>query len=96
MRRAALSLACLALWMGTTAADSSTVQVEGGAEVDSNVQRVETGPGLETQELSSPVGRLGAKLDHRGTVFGGGYAWHIGMFARMVSNNSSFSANNES
>jgi len=87
MRRAALGLIALVLWFGTSTADSSTtVQVEGGAEVDSNVQRVETGPGLETQELSSPVGRLGAKLDHRGRVAGGGYLFHGAGFARMVGN----------
>ncbi len=87
MRRAALCVVWLVVMAGISAAESSTtVQAEGGAEVDSNVQRVETGPGLETTELSSPVGRLGAKLDHRGRVAGGGFLFHAGAFARMVGN----------
>jgi hypothetical protein len=98
MRRAAL--ACLAFGLvavgwGTSAADTpatpvpqstsnTTVQAEGGAEVDSNVQRVETGPGLQTDPIASTVGRLGAKLGHRGKIAGGAYRLHLGSFARKV------------
>jgi hypothetical protein len=68
----------------TSSTSSTTVQAEGGAEVDSNVQRVETGPGLQTTPISSSVGRLGAKLDHRGRIARGAYAMHLGSFARIV------------
>lgn len=86
MRRALCVLALVAR-VGIAGADSSTtVQAEAGAEVDSNVQRVETGPGLETEELSSPVVRAGAKVDHRGRLAGGGYLFHAASYARVVSN----------
>jgi hypothetical protein len=97
MRRAALVLACGLVAVGPDAAiadptpaapstSHTTVQAEGGAEVDSNVQRVETGPGMQTNPISSSVGRLGAKLDHRGKLADGAYAMHLGSFARVVSN----------
>lgn len=86
MRRALCVLVLIAR-AGIAGADSSTtVQAEAGAEVDSNVQRVETGPGLETEELSSPVVRAGAKLDHRGRLAGGGYLFHAASYARVVGN----------
>ncbi len=69
-------------------ADSSTttVQAEAGAEIDTNVQRVETSPDLETREISSSVGRLGAKFDHRGKLAGGRYGIRATSFARVVAN----------
>lgn len=87
MRRAALCVLVVLVSTGIAAAEgTTTVQAEGGAELDSNVQRVETGPGLETQQLSSPVARAGAKLDHRGRLAGGGYTLHATSFARLVGN----------
>jgi hypothetical protein len=86
MRRAALGLVVVVAKVAPSAAQSTTaVQVEGGAEVDSNVQRVETGPGLETERIESSVVRLGTKLDRRGRAGGGGYLVHGQMFARLVS-----------
>lgn len=89
MRRAALCV--LWVWLIASSrparADRSTsVQAEAGAEVDSNVQRVETGPGVDAAELSSPVARAGAKLDHRGRIAGGGFLIHTTSYARVVSN----------
>jgi hypothetical protein len=87
MRRAALCVLLILVSTGIVAADSTTtVQAEAGAEVDSNVQRVETGPGLETEELSSSVVRAGAKFDHRGRIAGGGYTVHGASYARLVGN----------
>jgi hypothetical protein len=95
MRRAArFCLAGVVVAGGTSAAETppapapastTTVQAEGGAEVDSNVQRVETGPGLVGDPIQSSVGRLGAKLVHRGRAARGAYALHLGSFARIVS-----------
>ena len=91
MRRVVLGCLLVLVTTGTAAAQSApspdtTVQAEGGAEIDSNVQRVETGPGLATREITSSVGRLGAKLGHRGRLAGGGYAFHGTTFARLVGN----------
>lgn len=88
MRRVALTLVLVVdlANVATSAAQSSTsVQLEGGAEVDSNVQRVETGDGLETERIGSSVIRVGGKFDRRGRVKGGGFLLHGGMFARLVS-----------
>lgn len=86
MRRAALAVVFVVAWAGTGEAQRATaLQVEGGAEVDSNVQRVETGPGLETERVESSVVRLGSKYDVRGRAAGGGYLVHGQMFARLVS-----------
>jgi hypothetical protein len=66
-------------------ADSpTTVTAEAGAEADSNVQRVDTGPGLMTTRVGAAVGRLGAKVDHRGKAFGGAYVLALSSLARMV------------
>lgn len=80
---AAALLACL-----TTAADADTwtVTAEGGAEIDSNVQRVETGPGLDTTRVATEVVRLGARLDRRGRAAGGTYALNISDLTRLVPN----------
>lgn len=49
-------------------------QVEGGAEVDSNVQRVETGPGLDNQPASATLVRAGARVERSARRGAGGYA----------------------
>lgn len=86
MRRAALTVVFVVAWTGAAGAQRATaLQVEAGAEVDSNVQRVETGPGLDTDRIESSVVRLGGKYDVRGRVAGGGYLVHGQTFARLVS-----------
>src|SRR3569623_897608 len=83
MRRVALGM----LLVSTQAyASLWTVTGEGGAEVDTNVQRVETGPGLDTAPVSAPVLRLGAKLQHGGRVLGGGYGFALSDLTRLVVN----------
>jgi hypothetical protein len=69
---------------GADAGPKMAVTAEGGAEVDSNVQRLETGPGLMTRRIGAPVARLGARLAHTGRLAGGGYALSFGALSRTV------------
>lgn len=83
MRRVAVGLLLVA---ARAHASPWTMTGEGGAEIDTNVQRVETGPGLTTAPVSAPVLRLGAKLQHGGRVLGGGYAFALSDLTRLVAN----------
>lgn len=77
--------AAVALPSPAQAGPSTTaVTAEGGVEADSNVQRVETGPGLMTSRVAAPVARLGAKLARSGRIAGGGYTLALGTLARTV------------
>jgi hypothetical protein len=78
-----------AVWLlvlvGTNAsAGPWLVTAEGGGEVDSNVQRVETGSGLMTSPIASPVMRFGLRVDHRDRAFGGAYVFGISDLTRIV------------
>ena len=78
-------VAAAVLTGGSARAEStSTVSAEAGAELDSNVERVETGPGLDTSTLATWVLRVGARLDHKGRAFGGGYALSLSDLTRLV------------
>jgi hypothetical protein len=83
------SLQVGALWCALVgapaAADPWTVAAEGGAEMDSNVQRVETGPGLPTSPVASGVLRFGARVDYRGKLAGGGTALSLSDLTRVAS-----------
>src|SRR5580765_5202034 len=58
---------------------------EAGGELDTNVERVETGPGaMENTPISAPVMRLGVRADHRGHLAGGTYAFGISDLTRIV------------
>lgn len=70
-----------------------SVSFEGGAEEDSNVQRVETGPGLDTHQIASGVVRVGGKLDRRDRIAGGTYAVVLSALARMVDSDEASSEN---
>lgn len=61
-----------------------SVTAEAGAEADTNVQRLETGPGLMTQPTAAPVARLGARLSRVDRALGGAYALGIGALSRTV------------
>lgn len=75
--------ACLAPRAAT--ADSTThVSAEAGAEVDSNVERLETGTGLDNQTTAALIVRLGARVDHKGRIAGGGYALTLSDLTRLV------------
>src|SRR3569623_1239408 len=84
MRRVALVLAALA---AHAHASPWTVPAEGGGEVDTNVQRVETGPGLPPAPEASGVLRAGAKLTHAGQLAGGGDAFGRSDLTRLVTDN---------
>ncbi|HEY4243881.1 MAG TPA: hypothetical protein VGM88_28905 [Kofleriaceae bacterium] len=88
MRRAAAWLAVGALGAAgaTSRAHAAPWQVtaEAGVEDDSNVQRVDTGPGLDTAPIQSFVERAGVRLDGRGKLLGGGYALTLGALARVA------------
>lgn len=60
------------------------VSAEAGGELDSNVERVETGPGLLTSRVASPLLRFGARVDRRGRLAGGPYALHLSNLTRIV------------
>src|SRR5882757_258077 len=75
MRRAALAVVVVEL-LGCASrawAEPWTVTMEGGGEADSNVQRVESGQGAMPR-IAAPVGRTGARLDHKDHLLGGAYA----------------------
>jgi hypothetical protein len=79
-----LVLASWVLARGHVHASPWTVTGEAGAEVDTNVERVETGPGLDTAPVTSPVMRLGVRADKKDELFGGGYALHLSDLTRIA------------
>jgi hypothetical protein len=58
------------------------VQVEGGGEIDSNVQRVETGPDLDTDPYTAPLVRAGGRVERSSRRGAGGYALLLSFAAR--------------
>src|SRR5438874_2979940 len=81
MRRAAL----LVMLAGAPAsAEPLGVTAEAGGEVDTNVERVETGPGLGTHAITAPVMRFGVRADHHGRAQGGTYVFGISDLTRIV------------
>lgn len=60
------------------------VSAEAGAEIDTNVERVETGPGLETAPVTSPVMRLGVRVDKKDDLLGGAYALSLSDLTRIA------------
>lgn len=86
MRHAGVAGLVLVAGAAVASADPPRIAVtaEGGVEVDSNVQRLETGPGLTTRRIAAPVARLGAKLAGAGRLARGGYALAIGALSRAV------------
>jgi hypothetical protein len=81
MRRVALGVVLIS---AHAHASPWNVTAEGGAEVDTNVQRVETGPGLDTAAVAAPVLRLGLRADHKDRLLGGGYALGLSDLTRLV------------
>jgi hypothetical protein len=68
------------------AAEPWAVAAEAGAELDSNVQRVETGPGLDTDEIKAWVMRFGARVERKGKAAGGLFAFNVSDLTRVVAN----------
>jgi len=79
--------AALLVALGATAAaaDPWTVTAEAGAQLDSNVQRVETGLGLPTAPVTTGLVRFGARVDHKGKIAGGSSALSLSDLTRIVS-----------
>ncbi|HWO19608.1 MAG TPA: hypothetical protein VNO30_12565 [Kofleriaceae bacterium] len=91
MRRARLGglvlAACAGIGAGIAGADPApkiAVTAEGGAELDSNVRRSETGPAQADAPIAAPVARLGAKLTHTGRLLRGAYAVAAGAQSQTV------------
>ncbi len=57
---------------------------EVGIEEDSNVQRAETGSGLVTAPVSTPVMRFGVRVDKKGELADGFYSLHLADLTRIV------------
>ena len=93
VRRAQVVAAVVLVGAGMAHAGPWNATFEAGAEQDTNVQRVETGPGLETERVASGVARVGGKLDRRGRLVGGSYAVVGSALARMVSSHVASSEN---
>ena len=93
MRRAGWAVGLVIVTHGLAVAAPWGVNLEGGAEGDSNVQRVETGPGLDTHRVASGVVRVGGKLDRRDRAFGGTYALVTSVLARIVNASEASSEN---
>ncbi|HUS32936.1 MAG TPA: hypothetical protein VMZ53_30750 [Kofleriaceae bacterium] len=84
MRRVALLLVCVA---SRAHAAPWTVTGEAGSEYDDNVQRVETGPGLDTEHRSAWVLRFGARVEHKARAWGGQYSFDVSDLTRAVTDN---------
>lgn len=76
-------LLVLALTAAAASAEPWVVTAEGGAERDSNVQRVETGPELPSR-ITAWVMRLGARVEGRGKVGGGPLSCSLSDLTRVV------------
>jgi len=59
------------------AAEPWRVQLEGGAEVDSNVERLETGPELENRARTAPLVRTGTRVSRSTRRGAGGHGLHV-------------------
>ncbi len=81
MRRAVL-LAVLAASPASASPWGLTAEV--GAEVDTNVDRIETGPGLEGEAITAPVLRFGVRADGKDRLAGGAYALGLSDLTRIV------------
>jgi hypothetical protein len=77
-------LVALASAPGVARAGTTTVSAEAGAEVDTNVERVETGPALGTEVTQAVVMRVGARIDHRARVVGGSLSLAASDLTRVV------------
>lgn len=93
MRRAPWAAGLVLATHGLAQASPWNVTFEGGAEEDTNVQRVETGPGLDTERIAAAVVRVGGKLDRRDRIAGGTYAVLASALARMVGSDQASSEN---
>jgi len=79
---AAAAVGLIGLAGGTADGSPWRAQVEAGGEVDSNVQRVETGPNLDTSAVAAPLVRAGGRLERSVRRGSGGYALTLSFTTR--------------
>jgi hypothetical protein len=88
MRRAAVWIALLGsahgIFLGAAGAAPWVVTGEVGAELDSNVQRVESGSDADTAAITAWVMRFGARAERKGKLAGGNLAFNISDLTRVV------------
>ena len=87
MRRVALPAVVAVGLLGVARMAGSepwAVTMEAGAEADTNVERVESVAGSMTERIAAPVGRVGARIEHKDQLWGGAYAFGISALARLV------------
>lgn len=82
MRHAAIGVVLATV--GVAHAAPWTVTLEGGGEADTNVQRVETGPGIDTARVGAGVLLVGGKLGHKAALAGGAYGLMLSTLSRVV------------
>jgi len=86
MRRTAVCLAAVARVAAADEPPHGTgwkITVEGGGEADTNVQHVETGPGIDPP-VAAAVLRFGGRVEHKDQLVGGTYALGLSALARQV------------
>lgn len=94
MRRAGVTaIGFVLVTHGLALAAPWNVSFEAGAEEDTNVQRVETGPGLDTHRVAAGVARVGGKVDRRDRLAGGTYSVLVSALARAVASDEASSEN---
>ncbi|HEY0250028.1 MAG TPA: hypothetical protein VGC41_00790, partial [Kofleriaceae bacterium] len=79
MRRAVVVM--LLVWSPPTHATPWGVTAEAGAEIDTNVERVE---GVDMQPQTSPIMRIGLRLDKKDDLLGGAYAVNLSDLTRVA------------
>ncbi len=85
MRHTAVAAMVVLAFLRGSAHAQTYVSGEAGAERDDNVQRVETGPGLDTKRISASVLRFGARIDSKSKLLGGTFAFNVSNLTRLVS-----------
>ncbi|MBX3161339.1 MAG: hypothetical protein KF773_35580 [Deltaproteobacteria bacterium] len=89
MRRAAWLGLAGCTWCGlAAAAPATTLTAEAGAEADSNVERLERGPGIADAPVGAPVLRFGARVAHRTKLAGGTGVLALSGLSRIVGDGS--------
>lgn len=96
MRRVAAGLGLCGSLAAPASAGPTTITAEGGGEVDSNVERVDSAADSPTSTIAAPVIRLGAKLDHRGRAAGGAYVLLVSEIVRRIVDPGEIAHNTES
>jgi hypothetical protein len=84
MRRAAVAGLALAAAAASARAEPGALTIEGGVELDSNVQRLESGPRLTARPIPAAVARLGGQLQGARRLGGGQASLTAGLLTRTV------------